>query len=112
MSRTGKVEETYDYVICGYSSFLKPGTQYTHITCSGGTAGCVIAGRLADDPAISILLIEAGGPRDSVPASAIPAAYLVPKFLIGRIALTILKALLKYLGLRPTGTSKVSLART
>ena len=86
--------------------------QYTHIAYSGGTAGCVIAGRLADDPAISILLIEAGGPRDSVPASAIPAAYLVPKFLTSGIALTILEELRKYLGLRPTGTLKVSLAHT
>lgn len=86
--------------------------QYTHIACSGGTAGCVIAGRLADDLAISILLIEAGGPSDSVPASAIPAAYLVPKFLTSGIALTTREELRKYLGLRPTGTLKASLART
>ncbi|PYI30291.1 alcohol oxidase [Aspergillus indologenus CBS 114.80] len=35
--------ETYDYIICG-----------------GGTSGCVIAGRLAENPQIRILVIEAG----------------------------------------------------
>lgn len=28
--------------------------------CSGGTSGCVVAARLAENPEISILLIEAG----------------------------------------------------
>lgn len=36
-------EKTYDYVICG-----------------GGTSGCVLAGRLAEDASLSILLVEAG----------------------------------------------------
>jgi choline dehydrogenase-like flavoprotein len=40
----------------------------------GGTAGCVIARRLAERPDISVLLIEAGKPKTDVPASAIPAA--------------------------------------
>ena len=44
-----------------------------NIFCSGGTAGCVVAGRLAEDSGVSILLVEAGSANDEVPASAIPA---------------------------------------
>lgn len=46
---------------------------FINIFCSGGTAGCVVAGRLAEDPNVSILLVEAGSTNDEVPASAIPA---------------------------------------
>ena len=45
---------------------------------SGGTAGCVLAGRLAEDTNLSILLIEAGPSNEAVPASAMPAAFAFP----------------------------------
>lgn len=45
---------------------------------SGGTAGCVLAARLAEDTTISVLLVEAGPPNEAVPASAMPAGYGFP----------------------------------
>ncbi|MCJ1466557.1 hypothetical protein MMC07_005177 [Pseudocyphellaria aurata] len=40
--------------------------QYDYIICGGGTAGCVVAGRLAEIPNASILVIEAGNSNDKI----------------------------------------------
>lgn len=54
--RSGPPDPTFDYVIAG-----------------GGSAGCVLAARLSEDPNVSVLLVEIGGSGDSL-LTRMPAA--------------------------------------
>ena len=50
------------------------GTQFDYIIAGGGTAGCVLAGRLSEDPTVTVLLLEAGR-NDLHPFIHVPAGF-------------------------------------
>jgi choline dehydrogenase len=48
--------------------------MHDYVIVGAGSAGCVLAGRLSEDPGVEVLLIEAGG-SDRHPNVKIPAAF-------------------------------------
>ena len=47
--------------------------QYDYIVVGAGTADCIMAARLSEDPGVEVLLVEAGG-TDRLPIIAMPGA--------------------------------------
>ncbi len=56
--------------------------EYDYIVIGSGSAGSVLAARLSEDPAVSVLLFEAG-PRDRHPLQLMPLAF--PRVALGGI---------------------------
>ena len=44
---------------------MKP-DEFDYVVVGAGSAGCAVAGRLSEDPQVSVCLLEAGGPDTSV----------------------------------------------
>ncbi|MBT9559229.1 MAG: GMC family oxidoreductase N-terminal domain-containing protein [Myxococcales bacterium] len=58
MTVTTPVSETWDYIVVG-----------------GGSSGCIVAGRLTEDPKVSVLLLELGPSAEEHPETLTAAGY-------------------------------------
>lgn len=73
MAATNGVNGTANSAIVSIDEFTK--TSFDYLILGGGTAGCVIAGRLSEDPNITVGVIEAGKYRIGDPLVDTPTAF-------------------------------------
>jgi len=59
----------------GQGMAARPTEQFEYIVVGAGSAGCVVAARLSEDPGTSVLLLEAGGKADHL-YLRMPLAFL------------------------------------
>src|ERR1700730_10157673 len=52
-------------------------TEFEYVIVGAGSAGCVLAARLSEDPSIEVCLVEAG-PKDNSIGIRMPAALTMP----------------------------------
>lgn len=58
---------------CSIEEFTN--THFDYLICGGGTAGCVLAARLSEDPNVTVGVIEAGKYRIGDPLVDTPTAF-------------------------------------
>ena len=51
--------------------------EFDYVIVGAGSAGCVLAARLTEDPKVSVLVLEFGG-SDTNPISQMPSAFSMP----------------------------------
>lgn len=54
---------------------VQPSSEFDYVVIGAGSAGCVVAGRLSEDPQKTVCIIEAG-PSDRSPRISIPAGII------------------------------------